>query len=244
MNKDIQILTERYADMQQGHAGIIPSDIANVLDDPAQLNRKLAEYRADYGPKKMSGLMRNLMNMYPEQMAAAGAQRGSAYKTSNADHEQLTFKTPRDPRIGAVDLPSFIRDALDNPAVLAQRIHQYKQQVGLQQTLEILQKLSTNYPEIYDRMTKVRMARSRVPAYESFLQEADLKRYDLTDDDFDDPGATEDIPTYCAWCGKHMRGPDLGPMDQAAAKHPGGISHGACPECFEKQMAQLNTMYN
>ena len=40
-----------------------------------------------------------------------------------------------------------------------------------------------------------------------------------------------EIPTYCAWCKKHMGGEDVG-IDAE------GVSHGICPECAKKVMQE------
>ena len=45
--------------------------------------------------------------------------------------------------------------------------------------------------------------------------------------------AEDIIPTYCAWCKKHMKGKDVGIGSS-------GVSHGICPECYRKMMGSLD----
>jgi len=48
------------------------------------------------------------------------------------------------------------------------------------------------------------------------------------------------IPTYCAYCHKHISGANLGPMEVAMKKAK--VSHGACDACFKEQMETVMNM--
>jgi len=227
------------------YAGVIPDDIKAVLDDPTSLNKKLQEYKADYGDTRMKGMMRNLLSMYPEQMAAAGAMRGGAYNEPQIDHETIEPTRPKR-KVARQDLPSSIRQALDHPGALYSAVQEFRKTVGQPETLEVLNKIRQDHPDMYERMTKIAMARSRIPqreAYKRIMENADKggRFYnpflitEISTEEFSQKYKNADeVPTYCAWCKKHMKGEDIGYSEG---------SHGMCPECLEKMMSEVEAIH-
>lgn len=44
---------------------------------------------------------------------------------------------------------------------------------------------------------------------------------------------SEVLPVYCAWCKRHMRGPEPGYNDPS-------VSHGLCPECAKREFNKMD----
>lgn len=48
------------------------------------------------------------------------------------------------------------------------------------------------------------------------------------------------IEIICSWCDRSMGSKDCEVPDPAEILHP--ITHGICPECFKKEMAEIDAL--